>query len=88
MIAGRKLVVVMATYNAARTLMKSYTELPHEIVDEVILVDDGSCDDTVSIAHELGLTIIRHERNMGYGGNQKTCYTAALDHGADIVVMT
>jgi glycosyltransferase involved in cell wall biosynthesis len=87
MINGRKLVVVMPAYNAAQTLERSVAELPHEIVDEVIVVDDDSRDDTVATAAALGLTTIQHSRNLGYGGNQKTCYTAALERGADIVVM-
>ena len=87
MINGRKLVVVMPAYNAAQTLERSVAELPHEIVDEVIVVDDNSRDDTVATATALGLMTIKHSRNLGYGGNQKTCYTAALGRGADIVVM-
>ncbi|MBI5880100.1 MAG: glycosyltransferase family 2 protein [Chloroflexi bacterium] len=87
MINGQRLVVVMPAYNAAQTLARSYGELPLEIVDEVILVDDASRDDTVEQARALGVTVIRHDRNTGYGGNQKTCYTAALERGADIVVM-
>jgi glycosyltransferase involved in cell wall biosynthesis len=88
MINGKKLVVVMPAYNAAQTLVKTYEELPHEIVDEVILVDDHSRDHTIEVASRLGITrIIRHDKNLGYGGNQKTCYTAALESGADIVVM-
>lgn len=87
MIFGRKLVVVMPAYNAARTLVKTYQDLPHDIVDDVIIVDDFSRDDTVKIARELGALTILHDQNLGYGGNQKTCYTAALERGADIVVM-
>jgi glycosyltransferase involved in cell wall biosynthesis len=87
MIQGLKVVVIMPAYNAALTLRNTYQELPLEIVDEIILVDDCSHDDTVDIAHQLGLTIIKHDQNMGYGANQKTCYTCALEHGADIVVM-
>ena len=87
MINHRKLVVVMPAYNAAQTLSRSIAELPHEIVDEVIVVDDDSRDDTVATAASLGVATIKHVRNLGYGGNQKTCYTAALEHGADIVVM-
>lgn len=83
-----KVVVVMPAYNAERTLTRTYQDLPHEIVDEVILVDDASRDQTVDLALRLGIdTIIEHDRNVGYGGNQKTCYQVALDHGADIVVM-
>jgi glycosyltransferase involved in cell wall biosynthesis len=87
MINGLKLVVVMPAYNASKTLIKTYRELPHEIIDEVILVDDCSGDDTVSVARELGLFTIKHDRNVGYGANQKTCYRTALERGADIVVM-
>ena len=82
-----KVVVVMPAYNAARTLRMTYTELPHDSVDMVILVDDGSTDDTVAIARELNLKLFLHDRNYGYGANQKTCYTEALRAGADIIVM-
>jgi glycosyltransferase involved in cell wall biosynthesis len=82
-----KVVVVMPAYNAARTLRMTYMELPHESVDMVILVDDGSTDDTVAIARELNLKLFLHDRNYGYGANQKTCYTEALKAGAEIVVM-
>ena len=86
--AGRpKVVVVMPAYNAGATLRMTYTELPHDLVDMVILVDDGSTDDTVAIARELDLKLFLHNRNYGYGANQKTCYTEALRAGADIVVM-
>ncbi|MBS4033338.1 MAG: glycosyltransferase family 2 protein [Ignavibacterium sp.] len=77
----------MPAYNAEKTIRDTYFELPHEYVDEVILVDDASNDDTVKIAMELGITTIVHLENIGYGGNQKTCYMAALKRGADIVVM-
>ena len=87
MIEGRKLVVVMPAYNAEKTLMKTYQDLPHEIVDEVILVDDYSSDATVEIARRLNATVVCHPYNQGYGANQKTCYTVALEKGADIVVM-
>lgn len=87
MILGKKLVVVMPAYNAEKTLIQTYEELPHEYVDEVILVDDGSSDRTVKIAGELNIRTIIHSTNRGYGGNQKTCYREALSHGADIVVM-
>lgn len=87
MILGQKLIVVMPAYNAGKTLRQTYSELPHEYVDEVILVDDVSSDRTVSIARELGIRTIIHEDNRGYGGNQKTCYLTALAHGADITVM-
>ncbi len=87
MIAGRKVTVVLPAYNAARTLRQTYAEIPHDIVDDVILTDDASRDDTVAVAQDLGIAVLRHDRNRGYGGNQKTCYTAALARGADIVVM-
>ena len=77
----------MPAYNAGKTLRKTYEELPHEYVDEVILVDDASRDETPLIAEELGIKTIIHPENKGYGGNQKTCYREALRHGADIVVM-
>jgi glycosyltransferase involved in cell wall biosynthesis len=82
-----KVVVVMPAYNAARTLAKTYSELPHDLVDHVILVDDGSKDATVAIARGLQLQVFVHDRNYGYGANQKTCYTEALKAGADVVVM-
>ncbi len=78
----------MPAYNAAKTLEQTYSEIPHDIVDEVILVDDASKDNTVEVAHQLGVHhIIRHDKNKGYGGNQKTCYNKALELGADIVIM-
>lgn len=80
-------VVVMPAYNASRTLEKTYGDLPREQIDEVILVDDVSSDDTVEVARRLGLKCLVHAENTGYGGNQKTCYTEALHDGADIVVM-
>ncbi|HUA17337.1 MAG TPA: glycosyltransferase family 2 protein [Bryobacteraceae bacterium] len=83
----RKIVVVMPAYNAAKTLRITYADLPPGLVDHVILVDDGSSDDTVKIARELGLELFVHNRNYGYGANQKTCYREALKAGADIVVM-
>lgn len=82
-----KVVVVMPAYNAAKTLHMTYAELPHDVVDLVILVDDGSKDDTIRIARELGLELFVHDRNYGYGANQKTCYREALKTGADIIVM-
>ncbi len=88
MIKGKKIVVVMPAYNAEKTLKKTYDEIPKDIVDEVILVDDKSSDNTVKLAKELGINkVIEHEENKGYGGNQKTCYKTALQSGADIVVM-
>ena len=77
----------MPAYNAASTLERTLADIPEGSVDEVILVDDCSKDDTVEIATRLGLTVIQHEKNLGYGGNQKTCYTEALKRGADVVVM-
>jgi glycosyltransferase involved in cell wall biosynthesis len=85
--AGRRVVVVMPAYNAARTLERTYHDIPHEIVDRIILVDDVSKDETVAVARQLGLDVIIHRQNLGYGGNQKTCYDAALEAGADAVVM-
>jgi glycosyltransferase involved in cell wall biosynthesis len=79
--------VVMPAYNAARTLKRTFDELPHNLIDTVILVDDGSRDRTVSIARDLGLRVFVHDRNYGYGANQKTCYREALAAGADVIVM-
>lgn len=88
MILGKKVTVVMPAYNAELTLKKTYEEVPRSIVDEVILVDDRSRDNTPELARRLGIDrVIVHDVNKGYGGNQKTCYTAALENGADIVVM-
>jgi len=86
-ISGNRLVVVMPAYNAERTLRQTFDELPHEYVDETILVDDASRDATAVVAREMGIKTIIHPQNRGYGGNQKTCYAAALAAGADIVVM-
>ncbi len=82
-----KIIVVMPAYNAAKTLERTYRDLPREIIDEVILVDDASQDHTVEIARRLGLVVLIHSQNRGYGANQKTCYTEALRRGADVVVM-
>jgi len=82
-----KVVVVMPAYNAARTLAATVAEMPDNCADEVILVDDGSTDDTVARARELGLMVVVHPENRGYGGNQKTCYRLALERGAEYVVM-
>lgn len=87
MLFGKKIVVVLPAYNAASTLQKTYQEIPLDIVDEVLLTDDASHDETVSVAKKLGIKTFVHTENKGYGGNQKTCYSAALEHGADIIVM-
>ncbi|MGB4845774.1 MAG: glycosyltransferase family 2 protein [Ferruginibacter sp.] len=88
MLNNKKIVVVMPAYNSEKTLEITYSEIPFDIVDEVVLVDDASKDDTVIKARELGINhIIRHEDNKGYGGNQKTCYNKAKELGADIVIM-
>jgi glycosyltransferase involved in cell wall biosynthesis len=87
MISGNKLVVVMPAYNAEKTLRQTYSELPLEYVDEVVLVDDASSDNTALVAKQLGIKTIVHPVNGGYGANQKTCYRTALELGADIIVM-
>ena len=87
MLMNRKIVVVMPAYNAAKTLEKTFNELPHDIVDHVVLVDDYSTDETIAVAKKLGADVIVHQKNLGYGGNQKTCYARALELGADIVIM-
>lgn len=88
MILNKKLVVVLPAYNASLTLEQTFKEIPFDIVDEVVLVDDASRDDTFEQAERLGIHhVIRHENNRGYGGNQKTCYNKALELGADIVIM-
>jgi glycosyltransferase involved in cell wall biosynthesis len=87
MINSQRIGVVLPAYNAVATLARSVSELDREIVDEVVLVDDASTDETVSLARGLGLEPIRHESNKGYGGNQKTCYRRALELGVDIIVM-
>src|SRR5258708_4622800 len=88
MILGKKLVIVLPAYNAELTLRKTYAEIPFDIVDEVVLVDDNSRDHTVAVGRELGIThIIKHDKNRGYGGNQKSCYNKALELGGDIVIM-
>ena len=83
----KKVIVVMPAYNAEKTLQKTYESMPHHFVHKVILVDDASSDETAGVARRLGLETIVHDNNKGYGGNQKTCYRAALDAGADIVIM-
>jgi len=87
MILGKKIAVVMPAYNAEFTLRRTYEEIPKELVDDIILVDDASRDKTVDVAKELGLHHVVHEENGGYGANQKTCYREALARGADIVIM-
>ena len=88
MIYKKKVVVVMPAYNASETLEKTYNEIPFQLVDDVILVDDHGSDNTYDLAKKMGINhVIRHEFNKGYGGNQKTCYNKALELGADIVVM-
>src|SRR5271156_5650346 len=87
MLAGQRVTVILPAYNAARTLERTYQEIPHDIVDEVILTDDGSGDETVRLSQRLGILTLVHNRNRGYGANQKTCYAAAVARGADIVVM-
>ncbi|MFZ9660541.1 MAG: glycosyltransferase family 2 protein [Chitinophagaceae bacterium] len=88
MINGKKVVVVLPAYNAAKTLEKTYQEIDFNIVDDVILVDDNSKDNTLEVAKQIGINhILKHDRNYGYGGNQKTCYDHALKIGADIVIM-
>lgn len=87
MLNGKKVTIIMPAYNAAKTLAKTYADLPHEIVDHVILTDDASKDDTAALSRSMGITTFVHQENRGYGGNQKTCYRAALETGADIIVM-
>ena len=87
MIDGKRIVVVLPAFRAGKTLERTVTEIPREVVDEVLLVDDASDDDTAAVGRRLGLKTFVHERNLGYGGNQKTCYREALKLGADIVVM-
>lgn len=87
MLNGKKIVVIMPAYNAEKTLEKTYHDIYHDIVDEVILTDDNSFDRTKDLSKELNITTIVHKNNKGYGGNQKSCYIAALKSGADIVIM-
>jgi glycosyltransferase involved in cell wall biosynthesis len=88
MVNGKKVIIVMPAYNAEQTLEQTYSEIPFDIVDEVILTDDGSNDNTLEVAAELGIRETRvHTRNKGYGGNQKTCYNRALELNADIIIM-
>lgn len=87
MFQGKKITVILPAYNAEKTLERTWAEIPKDLVDDIILVDDKSKDQTAKKARELGIKTIVHENNLGYGGNQKTCYAAALERGADIVIM-
>lgn len=87
MIHGKKVTVVLPAYNAATTLEKTYKEIPFDVVDHVLMVDDASTDDTVEVAHKLGIQTFQHDKNLGYGGNQKTCYREALKLDGDVVIM-
>jgi glycosyltransferase involved in cell wall biosynthesis len=88
MINGKKVAAVLPAYNAEKTLAKTYDEIPRDIVDEIVLVDDASLDKTADLARKIGIKhVVVHERNTGYGGNQKSCYNKALELGADIVIM-
>lgn len=87
MLNGQRIAVILPAYNAARTLERTVAEIPRDIVDDIILTDDASRDNTATLSRELGIHTLVHEKNRGYGGNQKTCYAAALERGADIVVM-
>jgi glycosyltransferase involved in cell wall biosynthesis len=88
MLNEKKIVVVLPAYNAALTIERTYNEIPLDIIDEVVLVDDNSKDNTIEVAKKIGIRhIIKHDVNKGYGGNQKSCYKKALELGADIVIM-
>ncbi|HRJ40170.1 MAG TPA: glycosyltransferase family 2 protein, partial [Flavobacteriales bacterium] len=88
MLNGKRIIVVLPAYNASQTLERTYNEIPFDIVDDVVLVDDASKDDTSEVGRKLGIKhVIRHENNRGYGGNQKSCYNKALELGGDIIVM-
>lgn len=88
MILNKKIIVILPAYNASKTLINTYNEIPFDIVDDVILVDDNSSDETIQIAEKIGIKhLIKHKSNLGYGGNQKTCYNKALELKADIVIM-
>src|SRR5215472_17658360 len=87
MIIGNRLCVVLPAFNAALTLRRTFAEIPIDVVDDIILVDDASTDETLKLAKELGIITVAHDHNKGYGANQKTCYRTALDRGADIVIM-
>src|SRR3989338_8341168 len=84
---NKKITVILPAYNAEKTLKNTLNDIPKECVDDIILVDDASTDNTVSLAKELNLYVVKHTKNRGYGGNQKTCYQEALRRGADIVIM-
>lgn len=86
MYKNKKIIVILPAFNASKTLKQTVFDIP-DLVDEIILVDDGSLDNTISLAYQLGLTVFSHKHNLGYGANQKTCYKVALSHGADIIVM-
>ena len=87
MFHGKRVIVVMPAYNAAQTIEKTFREIPLDLVDEVVVTDDASSDDTISVAERLGLHLRVHSTNLGYGANQKTCYQAALELNGDVVVM-
>ena len=88
MILGKKLIIVLPAYNAEKTLKQTYDEIPFDIVDDVVLVDDNSKDNTIEVARQLNIVhVVKHEKNLGYGGNQKSCYNKAKELGADIVIM-
>lgn len=87
MIHGQRICVVLPAYNAEKTLRQTVAEIPREYIDDIILVDDASPDRTVEVSRQLGLHTLVHQRNLGYGGNQKTCYAEALRRGADVVIM-
>lgn len=87
MLGGKEIIVLLPAFQAGKTLQMTYDAIPHEMVDEVLLVDDGSMDDTVEVAHQLGINTIVHSVNKGYGANQKTCYKHALKMGADVIIM-
>ena len=87
MLNGKKIIVVLPAYNAAKTLEKTVSELDRHVVDDILLVDDFSADETVQLAKKLGIRSFLHDKNYGYGRNQKTCYTEALKSGADVIVM-
>ncbi len=87
MLSGKKIIVVMPAYNAEKTIRRTYSDIPKDIVDEVIVIDDYSTDKTIETAKGVGLKVYAHDKNKGYGGNQKTCYQKAIKNGADIIIM-